>query len=89
MNASGDNVEYSEAVMVWCITMIMHYYPKYDKEDIIEFIHSCSIKEYSITDINHLNFYGMNRWDVRLKKVDKYQKITCKIEVYCVKYIVL
>ena len=42
------------------------------KEDIIEFINSCSIKKYSITDINHFNFYGFNRWDVRLEKVDKY-----------------
>ncbi len=36
MNASGNNVEYSEAVMVRCICMIIHYYPSYTKEAIME-----------------------------------------------------
>ena len=40
MNASGNDVEYSEAVMVRCIAMIMHYYPKYEKEDILNFTQS-------------------------------------------------
>lgn len=36
MNASGTNVEYSEAVMVRCICMIIHYYPSYTKESVME-----------------------------------------------------
>ena len=43
---------------------------KLTKEDIMEFINSCSIKEYSITDINHFNFYGINsnRNDINFPK---------------------
>lgn len=40
MNASGDNVEYSEAIIVRCICMIMHYYSAYTKESILELTNS-------------------------------------------------
>jgi len=36
MNASGNDVEYSEAVMVWCICMIIHYYPAHTKQSVME-----------------------------------------------------
>jgi len=40
MNASGDNVEYSEAVMVWCICMLLHYYPAFTKDSILDMTNS-------------------------------------------------
>jgi len=40
MNASGTNVEYSEAVMVWCICMLLHYYPAFTKDSILDMTNS-------------------------------------------------
>lgn len=40
IDASGWSSEYSEAVMIYTICLVMHYYPSYTKNEVLELTQS-------------------------------------------------